>query len=66
MADGVFNPMTDLPAEHTPGNPYIEQNDIADEVALLLNGFAKRCTKCRRACRLKYLDKAQLCPDCRS
>lgn len=61
----VFNPMTDLPPEHTPGNPYIEANDIADPVALLLNGFAKRCKSCQRPCRLKFLDGAQLCPDCR-
>jgi len=46
-------------------NPWIEENLFMDEVALVINGFAKRCTICHRPARLKYLDKNQRCPDCR-
>ena len=45
------------------GNKWLEDNDIQDEVCLLLNGDARRCKKCRRAIRVKYLSNG-LCPDC--
>jgi hypothetical protein len=40
-----------------PGSPM-------DNVALLLNGLAKRCTTCRRPTMLKWLEDG-LCPVCR-
>ncbi len=46
-------------------NPWLDDNDIMDEVALRLNGLAKSCTKCRRATHIRHLDGNQLCPDCR-
>lgn len=46
-------------------NPWLKENDLVDETCLLLNGLAKRCTKCKRAIRIKHLDEHQLCPDCR-
>ena len=55
----------DLPMPPKGDSPWLEENEFVDEVALLLNGLAKRCTKCKRAARIKYLDKNQHCPDCR-
>jgi hypothetical protein len=63
MTNGVFDPAHDAPRISTPGNPWIEETDMMDTVALLLNGFAKRCTKCRRPARMKHLSNG-LCPDC--
>ena len=62
--DGAFCPATDAPRIATPGNPWIQETDLMDWVALVLNGFAKRCTECRRPARVQYL-RGGLCPDCR-
>lgn len=62
--NGCFDPAVDAPRISTPGNPYIEETDMMDSVALLLNGFAKRCVGCRRPCRTKYLNQCKQCPDC--
>jgi hypothetical protein len=40
-----------------PGSPM-------DDVANLLNGFAKRCSGCRRATMNKWLEAGK-CPECR-
>lgn len=61
----VFNPAEHAPRIETPGNPWIEQTELMDTVALVLNGFARRCKQCRRPARVKYLDAAGLCPDCK-
>ena len=56
----------DLPRPKIDGpNPWIEENDLADAVGLILIGRAKRCKICKRPIRLKYLDENQHCPDCR-
>jgi len=46
-------------------NLWIEETPLVDATCLLINGFAKRCTICKRPIRIKYLDKDQHCPDCR-
>jgi hypothetical protein len=46
-------------------SPWLEENELMDEIALLLNGMAKRCVKCRRSTRTNHLDQDQRCPDCR-
>lgn len=62
--NGIFDPAVDAPRITTPGNPWIEETDMMDAVALVLNGFAKRCTECRRPCRLHHIEAGK-CPDCR-
>jgi len=52
----------DLPKYDT--NPWIEENDILDATFLLIDGSAKRCQRCRRPIRVRYLDEYCLCPDC--
>ncbi|MDO8528672.1 MAG: hypothetical protein Q7S06_02155 [Nanoarchaeota archaeon] len=37
-------------------------NTLGDDFALLLNGFAKRCSMCQAPTKLKYLNP--YCPDC--
>lgn len=51
--------MTDdfFPYGAAPGSPM-------DNVALLLNGFAKRCIECRRPTQNKWLENGK-CPVCR-
>ena len=49
----------------TNQNPWLGENEFMDEVALLLNGMAKRCTVCKRSTRLRHLDSNEHCPDCR-
>lgn len=56
----------DPPRDKSGTSPWLEENELMDEIALLLSGMAKRCTKCRRATRTKHLDQEQCCPDCRS
>lgn len=62
--------MSRLPNSNEPprkqDNPWIEEDDFFDAVALVLNGFAKRCQICKRPIRLKYLDENGHCPDCRT
>lgn len=59
-------PTSNDPPRPSSDNRWIEETDAMDEVALLLNGLAKRCRQCNQAARLKYLDKEhRRCPDCR-
>ena len=44
--------------------PYGGQGEAMDDVALLLNGFAKRCADCKRPTKNKYLQEGK-CPVCR-
>ena len=55
----------DPPPKRQGKSPWLEETDIMDETALLLNGYARRCTKCRLAVRTKHLDDHERCPDCR-
>lgn len=64
MGYGTRTP-TSNEAQREKSNPWIEENDCMDEIALLLCGAAKRCRQCRRACRTRHLQDG-LCPDCRS
>lgn len=58
-------PTSNDPLPKTDGKSgWLEDNDCADEVCLLLNGLARRCKKCELAVRVKYLDESGLCPDC--
>jgi hypothetical protein len=45
-------------------SPYLFENSLMDETALLLAGVAKRCAKCKLSVRVKFLENG-LCPDCR-
>lgn len=45
-------------------NPWLEETELMDKIALLLAGMAKRCVNCKRACRLKHLSESGHCPDC--
>jgi len=58
-------PTSNDPPKIEGPNRWIKENDIADAVCLILNGFAKRCTICKRPIRIEYLDENQHCPDCR-
>jgi hypothetical protein len=54
----------DPPPDKADKSPWLEEDDLMDEIALLLSGLAKRCAKCRRSTRTKHLEQGQ-CPDCR-
>lgn len=54
-----------LPQPSNDKNPWLEENDLLDEVALLLNGSAKKCVECKRTTRVHHLDTNKRCPDCR-
>ncbi len=65
MGLGTRQPTSMDPPRSTTGkSKYLEENDIMDEFALLLNGHAKKCSKCKLAVRTRYLEDG-LCPDCR-
>ncbi len=64
MGYGTRTP-TSNEALREQSNPWIEENEWMDEIALLLCEAATRCHHCRRACRKRHLDNG-LCPDCRS
>ncbi len=55
----------DLP-DPKPKSPWLEPNDVEDELFLLISGKAQRCIACQRATRLKHLDQDFHCPDCRT
>jgi hypothetical protein len=44
-------------------NPWLEETECYDEIALLLSGLAKRCSECERSTRTYYLEDG-LYPDC--
>jgi len=54
----------ELPNMNDRKKPWLEENEIYDEVCLLLNGMAIRCATCKKATRTKYLDTKLRCPDC--
>lgn len=54
----------DPPRKQSENNPWIEETDLMDTFALLLNGAAYRCTACHRPIRVRHLENG-LCPDCR-
>ncbi len=54
----------DPPRPREGKSPWLGDNDVMDEVALLLAGEARRCAKCGRATRVKHLNADQFCPDC--
>jgi hypothetical protein len=58
----------DPPQDVSKVSPWLELNPegIADETALLIQGSARRCKECKRATRVKHLNDAGLCPDCRN
>ncbi len=45
-------------------SPWLGDNELMDEVALLLSDMAKRCAECKRATHVRHLDSSQHCPDC--
>lgn len=53
----------DLP-DPPPKSPWLEVNELTDEVFLLLSGSAHRCITCQRATTNKHLEGG-ICPDCR-
>lgn len=55
----------DPPRPKDGKSPWLEETELLDEFALLLEGAAKRCQKCKRATRVRHLNADQLCPDCR-
>lgn len=58
-------PTSNDPPRARSNNPWLEETEMMDEVALILGGYAKRCATCKRPARLKYLDEDRNCPDCR-
>ncbi|HQK63554.1 MAG TPA: hypothetical protein PLF16_00200 [Candidatus Staskawiczbacteria bacterium] len=58
-------PTSNDPPKPEGKSPWLEETELLDEFALLLNGMAKRCQKCKRATRVRHLDADQHCPDCR-
>ncbi len=46
-------------------NPWLINEQGLDEFSLALKGEIKTCKKCRRSTTIQFLDKNQLCPDCR-
>lgn len=54
----------EIPRSQTK-NPWLTHNQDMDEVALLLNGLAKKCKGCGRVINNCYLDDNFHCPDCR-
>jgi len=54
----------DPPPSKKDESPWLDSDDINDEVALLLSGLAKRCKKCNRPTSLRYLNRDGCCPDC--
>lgn len=59
-------PTSNNPPRPTEGkSPWLGESELMDEVALLLDGSAKRCTGCKRATHVRNLDSNQHCPDCR-
>ena len=66
MGDLTRQPTSnDSPQPTTGKSRWLEDDDMMDECALLLNGLAQRCTKCQRATHNRHLDANQRCPDCR-
>lgn len=45
--------------------PYGRQGQAMDDVALILNGLAKRCSGCKKVTRNEFL-KDEKCPICRN
>jgi hypothetical protein len=65
MGYGSRQPTSNDPPRSRPqGNPWIEETEVMDSIALLLAHMAARCTGCKRPVRNKYL-KDNKCPDCR-
>ena len=59
-------PTSNEPARPSSGkSPYLQENECADEIALLLSGTARRCGRCKLSVRTKYLEDG-LCPDCKT
>lgn len=56
----------DSPRSIAGKSPWLGDDEFFDEVALFLNGMAKRCVGCKRATNIRHLDSGQHCPDCRS
>lgn len=54
-----------LPQLREGKSPWLGDNELVDEIALLLNDLAKRCKKCKRVTHVRYLDSNQHCPDCK-
>jgi hypothetical protein len=57
-------PTSNDPPRARGNNPWLEETEMMDEIALLLGGYARRCVTCQRSARLKYLKDGK-CPDCR-
>ncbi|MDP2651113.1 MAG: hypothetical protein Q8O98_00815 [bacterium] len=67
----VTQPMTQAEARelfpYRPASKYSEShfggNSLADDIAMLLNGIAKRCKMCKAPTKKEYLTD-EVCPDC--
>ena len=56
----------DIPKPREGKNPWLGDSDCVDELALVLNGTAKRCAgPCVRVTHVHHLDSDGKCPDCR-
>ena len=53
------------PRTLTGKSQWLGDTEVMDEIAMLLNGIAERCAKCKRATHTRHLDSNQICPDCR-
>ena len=59
-------PTSDDPPEKCKDNLW-GGDECYDDTCLLLNGLAKRCSRCKRVIRIEYLikqDTQDFCPDC--
>jgi hypothetical protein len=57
----------DRPLPELEAGPWLREGmAIVSPRALIMNGLAKLCAKCRRATRLRHLDGDERCPDCRA
>lgn len=57
-------PDSNDPPRMTRKSRWLEETEFLDEFALLLNGLAAHCQRCKQAVRKKHLRDGQ-CPDCR-
>lgn len=64
MGYGTRQPTSNDPPRRSTSSRWLEETELMDETALLLNGYARRCRGCRRATRIRHLDAERLCPDC--
>jgi hypothetical protein len=67
MGFGTRTPTSNEPPSVGSKNKWLGgDTEVADEMFMLLNGYAKHCTICGNTTHRKYLDGLGRCPDCRT